>query len=701
MDENEDTKMEIMPTTSKRPKRWRAKSKYASYTSPVHQPIRTSSARTLSDTRSHAVEDEVHYRSENQWNQCYGYGSATHVNEDALKAALAQHNAHPSFEQPSGSGPPGEIIYSFPPTHARHPAFPISMGPRYDMSGQGSSSAHHERPSTVQGTLAYDERRLETLPTSPSDSLETMPSNSAVIPSSSNMPWQIAPTPPYGYFWPAWNGQQHQHQHQYQAPQYAGPQYVDGELYSYPLENQHVLNPSGPAVSETYGQYANEIEQKATKELEMMRNGQEQVAANHSHSHNASDNENDEEMEVDNAPQSPQHTSAAESLLVLHSTPGQPVEQESDHIPSSILKHISEDTPARPPSIHQSVSNSQVLDRVMGRAVSQSTSCRRSESTSILPFPAQSSDVQSQPSRLMDAPEIREAIPRPPRPIRAMSLIGPAIRQNAPQLHSPVPRLSGRSNVPSRSLSFGKGPDLAAAPTSLDDPFALTPIPLSKKRRSTIASPSPLIKRKRDEIVRSRPLFNDVRPVAEARIGMLNSRSNSSQADADVDADAQTEADCAAHLVGQVRVSSTSIQNKIVDPTKNPVLAPEPSSPASRLPLHLLRSNQCDSIPLFSSTANTVFTTPSRPAARDYDHDRIMMPPTSLSKVWLFSSPGNGETAASLGLVPHWAGLAGEFGTPGMNGMDVVCGETPARWSVVRSARRGRVQTDEEGKVVD
>lgn len=51
--------------------------------------------------------------------------------------------------------------------------------------------------------------------------------------------------------------------------------------------------------------------------------------------------------------------------------------------------------------------------------------------------------------------------------------------------------------------------------------------------------------------------------------------------------------------------------------------------------------------------------------------------PSSLSKVWQFSSPGDpGGAAADLGLVPSWGAMFGG-GTPGMSGM--VNSETPAR----------------------
>lgn len=172
------------------------------------------------------------------------------------------------------------------------------------------------------------------------------------------------------------------------------------------------------------------------------------------------------------------------------------------------------------------------------------------------------------------------------------------------------PFAKSRPDALSRSLSSSHHP-------ALDDPFAFSPVPStrqsnisSKKRRNTVASPSPLQSKRKKD----------------------------------------------SSILG--------------------------SSP--RIPLSVIRPNSTNINPAISThitsgTSSTstllgnLYMTPVRP-----DRAGVSMTsghvPSSLNKMWVLSSPGHTDAAASLGLVPGWGGLAA---TPGMQGCVAIGGETP------------------------
>ena len=96
------------------------------------------------------------------------------------------------------------------------------------------------------------------------------------------------------------------------------------------------------------------------------------------------------------------------------------------------------------------------------------------------------------------------------------------------------------------------------------------------------------------------------------------------------------------------------------------------SSSVPRIPLAQVKNHPGTNLNLFS--------TPVRPGrvggTGAGGGNGSMAVPSSLSKGWVLSSPGNTDAAASLGLVPHWGN-----GTPGVSGM--VGSETPWRGRMV------------------
>ena len=534
----------------------------------------TSTRTPISDARStdNAEGGEVGHRWSNQWD----YASATHVDDHALQAAIAQHFA--------STGEPSHAI------------------PQEGSSQAGSYAYVPQAPDQWY----YAQQRLQRMdPDSDWSDLEDDEKRQEEPPGGTVMPWQ-GDFPNYGQ-WYAPNGTQlpfvpynlHQatiaHMGQFQSYVITG-QY--GQQTQLPLEGEVVEYQQS-------AQLAIIEEENPTASMPQVQTLQEA-------------------MDVDGGElQVPIEAAAVETLLEIHSTPDRP----DTHIPSSILRHLSDDTPARPSPLKQSTSDPLTLTRSPG-----ASAFKRSESDSKVSFSV--APMKPAPKKLLDAPEISEA--SRPRPSRAMSLIAKAA----------IGDEKLRPDAMSRSLSFGAG-----LQGELDDPFAMSPVKPSKKRRSTIASPSPLIKRKKDELLPSIP------------------RHHSQQIYRDSETMSFLE----------------PLKHGIKDSSSGPALAPLapeiPSSPV-RLPLQIVRDRAEN------------FATPSRPLKSPLKSPaRADGVPGSVSRVWLFSSPGNGETAASLGLAPQWIGVGGSW-TPGLRGL--VSAETPIEKSVKRQMIRKSAMGEQE-----
>lgn len=128
-------------------------------------------------------------------------------------------------------------------------------------------------------------------------------------------------------------------------------------------------------------------------------------------------------------------------------------------------------------------------------------------------------------------------------------------------------------------------------------------------------------------------------------------------------------------------LSSKKRKSAVASPSPLAVKKRKNDSPL-RLPMSTLRPNAAatsqytsndqqifyqDNSILPASFIGGAFTTPIRPTKVGVPASAM---PSSLSKVWQFSSPGDPGAAASLGLVPQWG-----IGTPGMSGM--VGSDTP------------------------
>lgn len=213
---------------------------------------------------------------------------------------------------------------------------------------------------------------------------------------------------------------------------------------------------------------------------------------------------------------------------------------------------------------------------------------------------------------LLDAPDIT---PRP-RSIRARSFIQPFNRS--------------RPDAMTRSLSFSQ--------QMLDDPFAISPNTtallkaadesLNGKRRRDVmgASPSPLTKRKKDE-----HRFDALDRFGSPRRPMTSLRPN-------------------LHSVSAVNKAASGMEGRVS--TMGATVGLGISGYAS----------------MSSSGGSTELRTPIR--------SRGSHVPSSLNKMWQFSSPSDPGAAASLGLVPSWGSMLGG-GTPGMSGL--VASESPMK----------------------
>lgn len=228
--------------------------------------------------------------------------------------------------------------------------------------------------------------------------------------------------------------------------------------------------------------------------------------------------------------------------------------------------------------------------------------------------PARPDDhIPSRPSQRSDLPASSDILTQTASSVIRSLLDAPEIPPRparpvrARSFVQPFPK--GRPDSMTRSLSFTEN--------HADDPFAFTPSSNissggAKKRRSTVASPSPLTsKRKKNEGTGSpvRLPMSILRP--NAPISALSSHVDSNTA----------------NIGGQ------------------PYMSP------------------------FGGVLGAAYTTPIRPS-RGMGGLPGSAVPSSMSRVWQFSSPGDPGAAASLGLVPQWGS-----GTPGMSGM--VGSDTP------------------------
>jgi hypothetical protein len=216
---------------------------------------------------------------------------------------------------------------------------------------------------------------------------------------------------------------------------------------------------------------------------------------------------------------------------------------------------------------------------------------------------------------LLDAPDIT---PHPrPQPHRTRSLIQPFNKS--------------RPDSMTRSLSFSQ--------QVLDDPFAISPNTTAllkaadeslngKRRREAVgASPSPLTKRKKDE-----HRFDQLGRFESPRQPMSALRPN----------------------LHSVRTGTRSTSG--ADSKMNTM----GTMSSAGLGFGAYAS--------MGASGGTELKTPVR--------GKVNHVPSSLNKMWQFSSPSDPGAAASLGLVPSWGIMPGDS-TPGMSGM--VASETPVR----------------------
>ncbi|ORX40291.1 hypothetical protein BD324DRAFT_648877 [Kockovaella imperatae] len=508
------------------------------------------------------------------------YAAATHVDEDALQAAIAQHY---DAIDPSVSN---DFHQSQHPTSSMIHGYPEFKFADQSQIGQWGYADEDD---------AIDSELEE------SDEEDEMSDQAPLAPAPPNEPFWPPPGPPSDLYYPP---QLPYLPYSFTSATLAQLDFVHGQVYP---PHQHAQ----------FGQFGQQHQQAQHAQLAATRleyhPSQRRLVEEEVENPVMESPDTSMEIEQDISHiQAPVEEVAAESLLDLQSTPAK---TDPDYIPSSILRHVSNDTPQGPSPLKHSLTDPAILQSLQPRK-----GPHRSESDTKLVF----TSTLLQP-RLLDAPEIKE-MPNRPRPLRAMSLI------SKPDL--------GHT---SRSLSF-------TSDNLDDDPFAMPSMHApSKKRRSTIASPSLSIKKKREE-------------------GSTLSRSNSThsllrEGTAESSEGSEESNNCLAGIEGASAEPSGHHDHLNLDTI---------GSPPSRGPLTSLNRNFATCI-----TPARSLRSPVRPGS--------LKAPVSISRVqWLFSSPGNGETAATLGLVPNWLGGGGGFGTPGLNGL--VSAETPVE--KVRSRAR-------------